>query len=106
MPVNINTSSQPYNSATMTKQAVSRWSSTAKKAALYQEIASTADPQMMKADTIVFDPSEMIGGTSKGMYESDSSHQRVQSEKQMTTVYYAAGALVVFLIVVTFLKRN
>ena len=85
--------------------AISRWSSGAERAAAYSQAESGADPRMMGADVLKFDPRQMVSGVSLGKYETDSSHQRVVTSQEWIPVIYGIGALVLFLGVMNFLKK-
>lgn len=106
MPVNTLLSREPRCGPVKTQQSASRWSSSHRLASIYSENAVGEDPQMMKTDNLLFDPMEMVHGTSKGMFDTDMSHQRVQRDRMWAPIMYTAGGLILFLVVVSFLRKN
>lgn len=104
MPIQLNVNyHDPHTDSVL--PGISRWSQTTKREAVYEGLKETSDPAMRKADTIKFDPSEMIIGASKGQFETDMSYQRVQRDRDWVPVLYTVGAFVIFLGIVSFLRR-
>lgn len=106
MPINTNVSSVSHWGPVKTRDAASRWSSTAKLSAIYSANAVREDPQMMKADNLKFNPGEMLKGASLGPHDTDPSHQRVMQDRLWTPIMYTAGGLIAFLILVSFLRKK
>lgn len=108
MPIQVTLNNASASSIPRTESiipGISRWSQTTKREAVYEGLAAVSNPEMRKADNLKFNPSEMIIGASKGMYETDMSYQRVQRDRDWVPVMYTLGALVIFLGVVSFLRR-
>jgi hypothetical protein len=82
---------------TMNKYDVSRWTSSANNQALYKSLAEASNSDMMKSDTIMFDPRQMISGTGKSHTEIDPSYKRFE-QLQIRPFYLHALGLVIFLI--------
>lgn len=84
---------------------MSRWTNAASNQATYESFESQADPRLRQADSIRFDPRDMISGTSVGMYGADHSQQRVDAVR-MQPIYLYVGAALAFVLVLNYLRST
>jgi len=83
---------------------ISQWTDKGNNRKLYASLANNSDSGMMKADSIMFDPKEML--TSGVSHKTnDPSYQRVMMSQQLPVLYYVGGILL-FLVTLKYLTTN
>lgn len=96
--VSKSSSSLPPVSKAMAQTMASRWTPVKQNQEIYNTASSREEPHLRQADTIMFDPYQMIGhGSTVGMYGADPSAQRSQTQQHMPKIYMAmavAGLLI------------
>lgn len=89
---------------TASKYNVSQWTATSNTQRLYANLASASDPNMMKADNLLFDPKLMVGSSGLAANVTDHSYRRFD-QIQIMPIYYYVGSFIILLTVLKYLTK-
>lgn len=101
--MSIKITASPIRRTTASRYNISQWTSKSNNLALYRNLASGNDPDMMKADNLIFRPQEMIGGTGITHQQSDRAYANLDIAR-VKPLYVTMGAFLVFLAVFRYLR--
>ena len=84
---------------------LSTWTNRTLSAATYASLDGNSNPGMMRSDSIMFDPSRMIGrGAALGQNATDYSAQRVQMG--VSNWFYPVAGVALLLFLITYLRTQ
>ena len=108
MVISINNTVSSHKNVNETLKSAAMWNDRAAKTSMFDRPTNQPTYSALEKGqaALKYSASEMIGNASMPMFATDSSHARLQYERDWKPVIYTAGALITFLVVISFLKKN
>lgn len=82
---------------------ISQWTAKPPASQLYRMLDGTERPELMRADTIAFNPGEMLSGTGRPHAAFDASYKNLDMAR-LKPIYMSVGLFIGFLLALRYLR--